>query len=38
VAISPSVVRFGIEAPPQVDIVREELLQRPRPKPARPRK
>jgi carbon storage regulator CsrA len=28
VAISPGVVRLGIEAPPLVDIVREELLGR----------
>jgi carbon storage regulator CsrA len=28
VAISRGVVRLGIEAPPQVDIVREELLGR----------
>jgi carbon storage regulator CsrA len=34
VAISRGVVRLGIEAPPQVDIVREELLGR-RAAPAR---
>jgi carbon storage regulator CsrA len=31
VSVKPGVVRLGIEAPPEVRVLRQELLQRPTP-------